>query len=1012
VTTILKVDEDLQVEKNIMAFFTAVHGENSFEIRFLSDFGGGYANSLIRHGDYFYEMGKDGKQPYCKFSDEELNKITSDFYLHALAETHGACGVHFTANSPNFDAMKTCTSSDHHVVNGGVINCQFVDIDAPKEIRKDSVALKQFKYEQAVKIKAFSIIPSCVVETKHGYHSYWLLQNGNPELYRHIQMQLIQYFDGDASCINESHTLRMPFFYHMKDSKNKFPVEIQIWNPTFRYEQSMLKDSLPMLDEVTLGKVIRSNKLPTHDGMSQDRKSKVLDLVRAKVEANVRVETEILIRMHCCMGTHPDKSPSAWIDIEHMWYHCSGCGASSPLDILAEQLNWKDVFKAFNHYDMDIDGALTEIKQTSLSVSMLPQLQLGDYDSYVVNEIYNEVLQSFTSWNQEPNERHRQYIMDTIQILLKAVPNDKPYLMSLDMGAGKSTIIRIFIQKILELKKDYGCVVVVERKEDAKNLRDLINVDFMGNNAYAMYGYEEHECERNKSDNHSLKHCAYMAYKMDCPFIKNCRYFQQSNIQKDYPVLIMTLKRLDQGFQDLEVYKYFNNGEENIPRQLLIIDEKPIAASTMEMDLNRFGKYVDNVKTYLMNTDDQASLQEFEFATAHLNRVFSNAKHRELFELISTTFQFSKQFAKLFFSRYKYRQEIYEFPNFLESVLNNGGHTYRNNLKHRQEKKTYVVTSTYKNYANTSDFATVIFDGTSDIDPEYIHQDYNMINFEPLRTYENLEIYQCDYVSGSKTSLKKKVKSLCEQAIEILEENPTSKMFFPMFMDIEKEVTKNLKEYINDDKVIVAHYGETKGSNKFQDCDIVFLGGILHKREEHYIAKAKAIYGQCSVNLTDIKCSVFDKVRFNNPMIEEIKLLDMLVDYSQEIKRTSQRDNTRDVKGKVYVFHKDKYFLATLGLKFPKCKIVQWSPSVLTDDIIDGKKNNVNQKAFKGLLDKYQQKGVTEITYKQIRDDLQLTRQALNKLMESQVINNLIAARSYKVEVLKGKGSPKKLVKC
>ena len=127
-----------------------------------------------------------------------------------------------------------------------------------------------------------------------------------------------------------------------------------------------------------------------------------------------------------------------------------------------------------------------------------------------------------------------------------------------------------------------------------------------------------------------------------------------------------------------------------------------------------------------------------------------------------------------------------------------------------------------------------------------------------------------------------------------------------------QHVLELLDDYISTGRIIVAHYGSTRGSNAYKDCSIVVLGGILHKTEHYYIGKAKALFDQRNIYLEDTTCSNYGRMRrFNDTNIELVKLLDMLVDYSQEIKRSNQRDNTKNVEGKVYLFHRGKHYCKT-----------------------------------------------------------------------------------------------------
>ncbi|MCE5343197.1 MAG: RepB family DNA primase, partial [Eubacteriales bacterium] len=117
------------------------------------------------------------------------------------------------------------------------INAQFVECDtAPVE-------------EQMARIEAFPLPPSIIVKTRKSLHTYWLVKNAEVARFRSIQKALIQRFDGDTACVNESRVLRLPGFLHCK--AEPFRVECVKFNPELRYTQDELAAALPAVSEPT-----------------------------------------------------------------------------------------------------------------------------------------------------------------------------------------------------------------------------------------------------------------------------------------------------------------------------------------------------------------------------------------------------------------------------------------------------------------------------------------------------------------------------------------------------------------------------------------------------------------------------------------------------------------------------------------------------------------------------------------------------------------------------------------
>lgn len=112
-------------------------------------------------------------------------------------------GIHYTPN--DFDGNRCAANLKH-------INFWIADID---DGTKD---------EQMSKIRRLPIFPSRIVETKRGYHCYWLAKDATPENYRKIEEGIIKLLGADPQCKDVCHTLRAPGYFHLKDPKNPFYV--------------------------------------------------------------------------------------------------------------------------------------------------------------------------------------------------------------------------------------------------------------------------------------------------------------------------------------------------------------------------------------------------------------------------------------------------------------------------------------------------------------------------------------------------------------------------------------------------------------------------------------------------------------------------------------------------------------------------------------------------------------------------------------------------------------------
>ena len=99
---------------------------------------------------------------------------------------------------------------------------------------------KYSKTEQLRIIQSMPLTPSILVESKRGYHCYWMLDSKtvtNPEsisLWRRIQTTIAEKFEADAACKNPSRLMRLPGSYHVKNPDDPFLVAVkEVKNVTY-----------------------------------------------------------------------------------------------------------------------------------------------------------------------------------------------------------------------------------------------------------------------------------------------------------------------------------------------------------------------------------------------------------------------------------------------------------------------------------------------------------------------------------------------------------------------------------------------------------------------------------------------------------------------------------------------------------------------------------------------------------------------------------------------------------
>ncbi len=112
------------------------------------------------------------------------------------------------------------------------IVCWHVDMD------KDS------KEKQKALIANAPLFPSAIVETKRGYHCYFMAKDATVLNFPIIEQRLIQYFNGDNNAKDLARIMRLPLFYHWKDLNNPFLVNL-VHDTEKTYSEALMLRSFP-----------------------------------------------------------------------------------------------------------------------------------------------------------------------------------------------------------------------------------------------------------------------------------------------------------------------------------------------------------------------------------------------------------------------------------------------------------------------------------------------------------------------------------------------------------------------------------------------------------------------------------------------------------------------------------------------------------------------------------------------------------------------------------------------
>lgn len=111
--------------------------------------------------------------------------------------------------------------------------------------------------------------PSYIIETRNGYHVYWILtDNPTRELYITLQNRLIYYFNSDPSVKKPAQVMRLPNYDWCKNSCEPFFVYI-FYRSGLKYSSSSLLSSFPAVPDSKIDTLIHNNILSFSSGKKE-----------------------------------------------------------------------------------------------------------------------------------------------------------------------------------------------------------------------------------------------------------------------------------------------------------------------------------------------------------------------------------------------------------------------------------------------------------------------------------------------------------------------------------------------------------------------------------------------------------------------------------------------------------------------------------------------------------------------------------------------------------------------
>ena len=257
---------------------------------------------------------------------EFLNKIfdNNKINFRALKDNEKPINLNGYFDENMKDKLKQLNEQGYNiyfVVNSGgtkkeainKINAFFIDFDCGKDDKGnyfDLDIVKQYKQRVLQRVQEFELVPSIVIDSRNGYHVYWLVNNAKVEQFEEVQKKLIHYFNSDERVYTPERIMRVPNFYWTKDIQNKYICTIYQYNDVrynadefIKHLNNKVPDYIPETKNI-------STKITTSKKLNIDVSNEHIDAIRRLDVAKMK---ELLVNIDISNVKHIKEKK--WTDI-------------------------------------------------------------------------------------------------------------------------------------------------------------------------------------------------------------------------------------------------------------------------------------------------------------------------------------------------------------------------------------------------------------------------------------------------------------------------------------------------------------------------------------------------------------------------------------------------------------------------------------------------------------------------------------------------------------------------
>lgn len=134
-----------------------------------------------------------------------------------------------------------------------------------------------------------------------------------------------------------------------------------------------------------------------------------------------------------------------------------------------------------------------------------------------------------------------------------------------------------------------------------------------------------------------------------------------------------------------------------------------------------------------------------------------------------------------------------------------------------------------------------------------------------------------------------------------------------------------------EEKIVIPHFGDTKGSNEFKDAKSMVQIGWNRSPSDEYLAQCLS-RNTTFEKLMEYKedkaartAKTFENVNGRFTQYDEVNIYSwrkMAVEFEQEVFRTCVRDFSADSAVDIYIFKPDGKVIDLIQQRFKKCKVL------------------------------------------------------------------------------------------